>query len=237
MKIEAKPQNYIKASITVEASLAVPVFFLAFMAFMYLFEGISMQKQMQAKLAEAGRNYAATGIQIPLVTLEQGGMQRLQWEIGESESYCSVTVCRMIPGIPSQLLPLNLYQNVRLSPYTGRTMIPEPAEDDSEYVYLAANGSVYHRKIDCTYLKLGIMCVTGSRVGELRNQSGGKYKACEACMEGGEADSFQSVYITPYGARYHRIRDCSGLRRTVRKVKLSEVGAMPPCSKCGSAAK
>ena len=40
-------------------------------------------------------------------------------------------------------------------------------------------------------------------------------------------------YITPYGDRYHKEKDCAGLRRSIRKLKKSQVGDLPACSKCG----
>lgn len=235
MKARRILKKSLAGSITVEASLIVPVFFLAVFAFMYLFEAITLQKQMQEELATVNRDYAATGIQTPFVKSEQGSIHLIRWNIEGSGGSCSLDISQRIPGIPSGLLQLNIYQNVQISSYAGRSMVSDRTDQDTEYVYIAENASVYHRKIDCTYLKLGIQSAAGNQVENLRNQSGGKYYACESCTEGGEADDYQEVYITPYGARFHCSRDCSGLRRSVRKVELSSVAALPPCSKCGSA--
>ena len=234
MKTRGILKKSLAGSITVEASLIVPVFFLAIFAFMYLFEAITLQKQMQEELITESRNYAAMGIQTPFVKLGQGSIHLIQWNIEETGGYCSLDISQRIPGIPSQLLQLNIYQNVRISSYAGRSMASSQTDKHTEYVYIAENASVYHRKVDCTYLKLGIQSVAGKQVEHLRNQSGGKYKACESCTKGGEAAAYQMVYITPYGARFHCSKDCSGLRRSVRKVELSAVAAVPPCSKCGS---
>lgn len=234
MKIRGILKKSLAGSITVEASLIVPVFFLAIFAFMYLFEAITLQKQMQEELITESRNYAAMGIQTPFVRLGQGSIHLIQWNTEETGGNCSLDIRQRIPGIPSQFLQLNIYQNVQVSSYAGRSMVPSQADEHAEYVYIAENASVYHRKIDCTYLKLGIQSVAGKQVEHLRNQSGGKYKACESCTKGGEAVAYQTVYITPYGARFHCSKDCSGLRRSVRKVELSSVAALPPCSKCGS---
>lgn len=234
MKVREKLKKSLAASITVEASLIVPIFFLAIFVFMYLFEAITLQKQMQEKLIIESQNYAATGIQTPLAKLGQDNISLIQWNTEETGGYCALDICQRIPGIPSQFLQLHVYQNVRISSYVGRSMASGQADNNIEYVYIAENASVYHRKIDCTYLKLGIQSVSGKQVEQLRNQSGGKYKACESCTKGGEASDYQMVYITPYGARFHCSKDCSGLRRSVRKVALSSVAALPPCSKCGS---
>lgn len=43
------------------------------------------------------------------------------------------------------------------------------------------------------------------------------------------------VYITSDGNRYHSSLHCSGLRRTVREISVEEVGNLRPCSRCGGA--
>ncbi len=54
---------------------------------------------------------------------------------------------------------------------------------------------------------------------------------CEYC--GKYTDD--EVYITEYGDKYHSSLSCSRLARNVRRVKLSEAKkAYPPCSKCGN---
>ena len=41
------------------------------------------------------------------------------------------------------------------------------------------------------------------------------------------------VLVGPEGECYHSAADCSGLIRRVRRVRLSETGGLPPCSRCG----
>lgn len=42
-----------------------------------------------------------------------------------------------------------------------------------------------------------------------------------------------SVYITQDGNRYHSSLECSGLKRSVHEVSLEELGNRKPCSRCG----
>lgn len=100
---------------------------------------------------------------------------------------------------------------------------------EKEIVYLTPDGSVYHRSRGCSYLKLSIVAVDRSVLETQRNQDGSKYYSCEEC-----GDSCGStVYITNYGSRYHSTLGCSGLKRTVMAVPISETCGRGACSKCG----
>ena len=99
-----------------------------------------------------------------------------------------------------------------------------------EMVYVTEWGEVYHRNIDCTHLKLSISQAKMSEVKHKRNEGGSRYYKCEYC---GNKENNGTVYITNYGNRYHTSINCQGLKRTIYTVPLSEVGGIPPCSKCG----
>ncbi len=98
-----------------------------------------------------------------------------------------------------------------------------------EYVYVTETGTVYHRNRECTYLRLSIKEVDRSALKDLRNRSGHKYYACSSCGKGAGG----RVYITSDGTCYHSSLSCHGLKRTVNCIPLSEVGGRGPCSRCG----
>lgn len=101
---------------------------------------------------------------------------------------------------------------------------------DSEYVYMTENGTVYHKSRECSHIRLRIIEVSNSDIAGLRNSSGGKYKRCIYCRP----DSAESkLYITEDGDRYHGTLNCSGLKRSVYRVRLSETGGIRPCARCG----
>lgn len=104
-------------------------------------------------------------------------------------------------------------------------------EKQEEMVYVTESGSVYHRKLGCRYLKVSIQQVAGSGISSMRNSYGEKYAACESCSRGQKPAG--SVYVTSTGNRYHNQETCSGLKRTVKLVKLSQAGSMHACSSCG----
>ena len=109
--------------------------------------------------------------------------------------------------------------------------VREKHEDD-EYVYITENASVYHTRRDCTHLCLTINSVKVSDVDKYRNKDGKIYKVCKKC--GNDENRAGYVYITPYGEVYHTSISCSGLKRTIYKVPLSEVSGLGECERCQS---
>lgn len=94
--------------------------------------------------------------------------------------------------------------------------------DGDSYVYITDNRDVYHSTRLCTYLELSI------RASSVEAAENDGYTACEICGYGNE----KIVYVTDYGKRYHCDTLCSGLKRTVYRVRLSEVKALGGCSRC-----
>lgn len=99
-----------------------------------------------------------------------------------------------------------------------------------KYVYITETGRAYHQSRNCHYLDLSIQQTNKDQISALRNISGGRYYACPLCAKSGIGDI---VYITDYGDCYHYDLLCSGLKRTIQAVPISEVGTRTPCSKCG----
>lgn len=98
-----------------------------------------------------------------------------------------------------------------------------------EMVYITKTGSVYHKRSDCSHIKLDIKAVSISDISAARNDNGAKYYSCEKC--GGVAGAV--VYITGDGTKYHSTLTCSGLKRSVTRIGISKVGGRSPCSRCG----
>lgn len=119
----------------------------------------------------------------------------------------------------------------RMKAWTGyRQPIDKESENgEEELVYVTENGSVYHKSRQCTHLTLSVREVEKKSLEVLRNEDGGKYYACELCQIGNQ----QSVFLTDEGNRYHTSLMCSGLKRTVYIIRLSEAGGRRACSRCG----
>lgn len=107
----------------------------------------------------------------------------------------------------------------------------ENTQKEDRIVFVAETGTVYHSIRSCTYLCPAIKMISTVTKNDIRNENGGKYYPCERC--GG--DGLQAMlYITEEGSRYHNSLRCSGLKRTVYAVRLSETEGRGPCTKCGS---
>jgi len=100
---------------------------------------------------------------------------------------------------------------------------------DETIVYITPSGSVYHTNKNCSYLILSIHEIPSNQIDSQRNESGGKYYACEKCGEKGTEGDF---YITDYGDRFHTSINCSALMRNIMTVQLSTVLDRKQCSKC-----
>ena len=86
-------------------------------------------------------------------------------------------------------------------------------QDGDRWVYIAEQGTVYHKTSGCTYLNLSIQSVEDVQIAEYRNESGEKYHKCEFCAD--KINKFERVYITNYGNKYHTDLNCSGIKRTM----------------------
>ncbi len=129
---------------------------------------------------------------------------------------------------------MQMLQRVRLNTWTGHEVqaaYSEQEESEEDIVYITETGKVYHLSDECSHIKLSIHTVN-KIPSELRNDSGGKYYPCERCCTGKEPIS-GTYYITNDGTRYHTKRECSGLKRSVITIPISQVGDRKPCSRCG----
>jgi hypothetical protein len=130
-----------------------------------------------------------------------------------------------------RLNKINVIHRARIRAWTGYENEEAENESQEEMVYITQHGTVYHRDALCTHINLSISQVSASEVNNLRNSGGGRYYECELC---GDEQDTQILFITNTGDRYHKDRNCSGIRRGVMTVPISQVGGRGPCSRCGN---
>ncbi|MCR4923484.1 MAG: hypothetical protein K5931_05690 [Lachnospiraceae bacterium] len=102
-------------------------------------------------------------------------------------------------------------------------------EREDEYVYITENGKVYHLSENCSHIRLKVESISPLELKDARNSNGGRYKACQVCHA---KKSDPVLYITKEGDRYHKSLECSGLKRTVIRVRLSDIPDYKLCSRC-----
>ena len=136
-----------------------------------------------------------------------------------------------IPFLPSPFY-FTLSERAVLRTWSSGEVKPDSSgEEDTEpeYVYITEYGKVYHRSPSCSVLALRVYTADRDGIEDRRNLDGSRYYPCEICGPEGRT----KVYITDYGVRYHFRADCPNLKRTVRKVPVSEAAGLSPCRICG----
>lgn len=243
----------VKASITVEAAMAVPIFFLAVVCLLYLMEMAAIQTAVRSGLQYAGKGLAKEAYVLPAAVpskLEADvvnaiGADRLNRSIVEGGSggiHCHKSWMSPTTGICSLAaeyrikLPLPLFRlpspsyeiKMKIKGWTGYVKAGLSGEREKT-VYVTETGIVYHEDYHCTHLELSVRPVQTSDVPGLRNEDGGKYYPCEHCAGSGSG----AVFITDSGNRYHSSLGCSGLKRTIYAVPVSEAVGKGACQRCG----
>lgn len=243
-----------RGSVTVEASIGIPLFLLAAVCLIWMIEVRSIRISIQNASVSAAKSAAEDTAVIPVLNtirlksdiVELIGGDRIGRSIirgGSSgiscwKSYISPVTGDMEITVEYEVqLPLPLFgspsakqkETFTLSAWTGsRTGRQEDGEDPA-IVYVTDNRAVYHEDPYCTHLQLTIRFVPADELDFMRNVWGSLYHACDKCVVG---EAMTGVYITEDGTKYHNSLSCSGLKRTVHAVKRSEVAGMGGCSRC-----
>lgn len=166
-----------------------------------------------------------------------GGISYLQCDIVGGEDI-KLTATYQMRGLflPAEISTFQMVNHVRTKRWTGYDNTQNSVGGgEDQIVYITETGSVYHTSRSCSYLNLSIRQTTAAQVCAERNAGGGRYYACERCMQGISLSGGMTLYITQDGNRYHASLSCSALSRYIQAVLLSEVGDRPPCSRCGGA--
>ncbi len=237
-----------KASYSIEASVALPVFMGFAVCVMFFIRIImtgwaidnAMTKavDMVAVSDDAPSVYAAealfyeellrSGVSPDAIYGGKAGISLLESKADEK----NVTLCAAYRvNLPIRMFSgkgIFLYQKKSARIWNGY----DPKEDagDELTVFVTPYGRAYHRIRGCPYINPSVSCVSASSVSLRRNCGGHRYKICPMCK--GKAGDM--VYITSWGDCYHGSASCSGLKRTIRAIKLSEAEAKyHSCPKCG----
>lgn len=240
-------------NITIEASFGIPLFLFAVLCLIWMIEIQNIKLSIINAGQSAAKKAAEDTAVIPVLNTiklksdiaELIGEERISRSIldgGTSgiscfESYVSPGTGEIHIKIKYKIkIPLPVFgnpavhmeENFKISAWMGNR--EEAAQGgDGKVVYITENGSVYHEDYQCSYLQLSIQFVPKKELSKIRNESGGKYYACEKCVYG---SAMAGVYITKNGSKYHNSLNCSGLKRTIYAVKKEDVKGLGGCSRC-----
>lgn len=260
----------LRASLTVETAIAMPLFLFFLIQIMSAMNMIGLQSRLNAalhqtgnKIAFAGYVYDKTvgsslpgGISSVMLTESFARSQILDYA-GKKylDNSCIKNGAAGISFRETSIMEENdlveIYLSYQIEPlftvmgfadfnvsqcYYGRAWTGYDVEKDiSDFtkedpmVYITETGTVYHTNRNCTYLNPSVESTAMEALDGCRNQSGGKYYPCEIC---GRKGNTGTVYITNQGNSYHTFITCSGLKRTIYTIPLSEAVGRRQCSKC-----
>lgn len=250
------PRHICRGAFTLEAAVIMPLLATLFVFFLFYFRIMQIQLVVQDALDTTARDLAVYAGVVEeeksidyfvkaksLVILKLAEDEKIKryvsgdvFGIGLSESEFLGDYVFLKANYQMKF-PVNLlgkkvfyiHQQACYRKWTGWHQSENNGAEDC-YVYITETGSVYHKTLSCKYLDLSIHGVLESEVPKIRNESGQKYQKCNICAEKNNINT--KLYITDYGTCYHYDLNCSGLKRTIYKVHLSEVEGKGKCSKC-----
>lgn len=205
-------------SMTVEAALVFPVFLLAAVNLLSLLLMFQTYSAQEAALHQAGRQMAlyAYGQEDGDHEVRLMNVNRIKAPFG---------IAAFGGGYTANGCVMHKWIGYDLGGAGG-----ERPKEEEELVYITRSGGAYHRERGCRYLNPAIRMTDREYTERAETQEGGKYTPCLVC--GGESSI---VYITEGGSRYHSTVSCTGLKRTIESVPLTEAVAQGrhPCPSCG----
>lgn len=243
-------------SFTLEAAVILPMLACFFVSILFFFRVMQVQLEVQQALDDTGRRlavylagdnsgslaeYAAAGILFQkelkgsktVSEYVRGGLAGITLfdsEFSADQIHLRASYRIRLPVRIFWIWEVKIAQRADCRKWTGWKEQSEDVEED--LVYITETGTVYHTTKSCTHLTLSIRSVTIGEIPWLRNENGDKYRECMICMD--KNISSGQLYITNQGDCYHSDLGCSGLKRTIYTVRLSEVEGRRPCRKCAT---
>ena len=238
-----------RASLTVEASIIVPLMvgFLAIILFFFRF--IQVQVAVEEALIYTGRKVAVESCMMSseevlylsaeaifreaiseneiinrYIKNKSNGIQLLKSEFADNEIWLRAEYEIKLPVAFFSIDSVELSSENCFQKWIGN----RDEFYDGDWVYITQNGTVYHSKKDCRALDISVKRASASKIENYRGENGQKYYACDRCKEEG----VNWVYYTDYGTLFHAKIDCSSLKRTIEKIRKDEVGNRRICVFC-----
>ena len=109
-------------------------------------------------------------------------------------------------------------------------------KDNTDSVFITRTGTVYHKTRNCPALNIDVKMVDFSQINNYRNKNGSIYYPCSKGKKYKDKNesSYEYVYVTDYGVRYHRDENCSEINRTIIEISRNKVTGMRACRLCAA---
>lgn len=246
----------LKASIAVEAAMIVPVFLIAFACLLSIEAMMIFHIKLQNALCEEARALALSCYNEQVEAISTVAFDTLNILDSNNPNYSIIENGKNgidfndsfldagefivikasynftpIGGNLFSLFSIPLTQKCVIHTWSGYTNGFFDDFNTGGYVYVTSGSEVYHKNRECSHIKLSVSSISYDEIASARNEGGGKYYPCEICHA---TKSDSDLYITKEGTRYHNTVTCSGLKRTVRAIRLNEVGDKRPCKRCAN---
>lgn len=237
----------VKAMISVEASIAIPIFLFAFLEVLSLLHSLAVYSEMLYRIKETIEPVSVYANAFDLLSQEEQNIAiYLKGAINDVVDDVSFTgskiskqgnfivatahyETRPLISLVGKKIPMQNHYFLRLWTGYGNT----ESELLEGYVYITKTGRVYHTYRDCSHIALSVKSIPKAEIKDARNESGDAYTNCPNCLEIIEKeDRLDHFYITRTGNKYHGNISCSALKRTILCVTLEEVQGRTLCKRC-----
>lgn len=204
------------AGMTVEAAVVLPVFLFAVGNLLSLFLVFRTYSAKEAQLHQTVRQLAL-------------------YSYGQEDGETEVRLMRLTPvsslfgiaAFPGSYVVNGCVMHKWIG-YSGDGTGEEWQRPEEELVYITKSGEAYHRERSCLYLNPSIRLAD-------REEIASGYTPCSVCVGKWGQQGNRLIYVTDGGSRYHNTVSCSGLRRTIESVTLTQALEMGrhACPRCG----
>ncbi len=250
----------LKASLTFEATLLLPLYILCLCAIIYIINILGLFNTIQIGMEESARQTSSIAYATDSLSLSSTNHLLLQENFLSSEmrntldssyvvngssglsflgSYLtssnnginfSIRYSISLPFLPS---PINIpmCQNLYFYPFIGEDISQNIGEHD-EYVYVTSSGSVYHNSMYCSYLRSYFDIYPMSFVDNIDKGAEINYSPCHSCAISRNFND-SNVFLCIESNVYHFDLNCFYLNANAYKVLKSTLPeTLPLCSRC-----
>ncbi len=245
-----------QASLTLEAAMALPLYMFFFMSFISMIKMFTQSAGIDAALARSAYDQAVYANALTLTGEDAPPLSTLV-----SDAYAAAEIKKSVGDVKVSLIRSSVSEgseNIQLiadhsfAPGAdffslGKTALCSTAyahcwvgysdgaaganDGNERMVYITETGSVYHLSRGCSHLDLTIIAIKNGSQQSYTNSAGSHYSCCPLC--GPAATSQSDIFITSDGTAYHSSLSCSGLKRTIYEIPISQVGSRSACKRCG----